>query len=131
MRKNPLTVDEIEKLRLEKWNCKENKDFQFQDRLEIYGSFMDDGDFEYWQPCCYENDEEKRIEAMSLKPDQSLDPQSFEYRRQKKRIFWIQSRFVSYQSHEWKKLINKYDSIILTNDKYPPAWWKNKTKFFP
>ena len=123
MEKIPPT-EEIEKLRLENWNFERNKDFQFEDRLETYGSFLNDGDFEYWQPCCYENNGEKRIEAMSLKPDQSLDPQSFEYKRQRKRIFWIQSRFTTYQSPEWKDLIDKYDSIVLTNENSPSGWWK-------
>lgn len=79
--------EEIEKLRLENWNFEWNKEFQFNDRLETYGSFMNDDDFEYWQPCCYEKNEEKRKEAMSLEPDQSLDPQSFEYKRQKNEYF--------------------------------------------
>lgn len=67
---------------------------------------MDDGDFEYWQPCCYENDEEKRIEAMSLKPDKSLDSQSFEYRRQKKRIFWIQVDLFHQMYASWSLFVH-------------------------
>jgi len=76
------------------------------ERLERYGNILHDGDFEYWQPCCYmdKNSDEwkqKKKEADSLKFESKLNINSIRYKAEELRTMWIKSRFFEYQSSEW------------------------------
>jgi len=58
----------------------------FDSRIEYYSKFLEDGDFEYWQPVCYMDlDDPERV-------------------RRFKRFLWIATRFPKWHSDIWNKI---------------------------
>lgn len=71
------------------------------DRIESYSMFLQDGDFEKWQPVCYmdkTSDEFLNLKAEADDIPESTDP-VIELRR-----LWVLNRFTIYQKGEWKRL---------------------------
>lgn len=112
----------------ETWKRKEEEN----KRIEEYGLWLNDGDFEKWQPCCYydggytEQEWDKlKLEAWSMEPDVLLCPSDPEYKRQWCRIMWIRARFFVFLSNEWRlhndKYVPVFESII---DYLMTNWWE-------
>ena len=105
-----------------------NNDTYIDMQAHHFSTYLEDGDFEEYQQYCYmdHNLEEykiKKAEVMLLQPT-ATDEKSYEYRRQLKRILWIQNRFTLYQSPEWAELDKKIVSIKFTPEEYLSDWWK-------
>lgn len=82
----------------------------FELRLEEYGLYLDEGDFEKFQPACYMD--KNSTEFLKLKENAKLIPISDEPVKETRRL-WILNRFTYYQSEEWIELRDKkYDTII-------------------
>lgn len=84
-------------------------DSQLDRRMEFYGEFLEDGDFEKWQPCCYMSHlnpiwQLKKFEANAIA--ESDDPK-IEIRR-----LWILNRFTKYKSPEWDVLLEKIKQTL-------------------
>ena len=70
-------------------------------RIYVYSIFLEEGDFEKWQPTCYMDklsDEFLNLKAEADDIPESTDP-IVEIRR-----LWILNRFTTYQKEEWKRL---------------------------
>jgi len=99
-----------------------HKDYNFYegDRAEYYGFFLEEGDFEKWQPVCYmdkSSDEFLKLQAEAIAIPQTYIP-ILEARR-----YWILLRFPEYQKNEFKVLrdkfvaeINKVEGIIVVKN---------------
>jgi len=106
------------------------------ERVERYGSFLDDGDFEKWQPCCYSDggyttDEWNKLrdEANKLEPDILLCPSDPEYKRQYCRIMWIRARFLPWMSNEWRLHNDSWiPTLFEISDYLNSDWWIRKEK---
>ena len=68
-------------------------------RMEQYGAYLQEGDFEEWQPFCY------------------IDKDSPEFKIAKVRALWIMSRFEVYCSIEWKKLLVEKNELLKSINK--------------
>ena len=80
-------------------------------RMERYGLFLEEGDFEEFQQFCYMK--RSRPEYQLLKRVASAY-----YNKDTPRHIWIRSRFVTYLSSEWKEMMIRLDQLLLT---YKPA----------
>ena len=107
-----------------------HKDFCFYDhgvgnhidyRLESYSFFLDEGDFETWQPVCYM--EKSSTQFLNLKKKAEEMPRSNDPIKETQRL-WIQLRFCVYQSSEYRTLL---DQFLMNFCKIPGAQeWRNK-----
>lgn len=98
-------------------------------RMEDYGFYLEDGDFEKYQPCCYYNggytiDKWKRLKEEADKLYNTAIPGTIEYDRQELRIAWIRGRFIIWYSDEWQSYQNKI--IDLMNKHTLDEWRSNK-----
>lgn len=75
-------------------------------RMERYGLFLEDGDFEKWQPCCYADGGYTKEEWLRLKEEASAI--RGETIPEKVRTKWIQGRFIPWFSDEWQIWQNEY-----------------------
>ena len=85
------------------------------DALENYGMFLQEGDFEKWQPVCYMDKESE--EFLKLRDEANRIPESDDPESEARR-YWILMRFPKYQEAEWDKLKDKI--IIHCNN--IPGW---------
>ena len=79
-------------------------------RMEGYGLYLDEGDFEKFQPVCYMDKHSK--EFLKLKDEAKLISISDDPVKETRRL-WILNRFSDYQSDEWVNLRTKYLETIL------------------
>ena len=98
---------------------KQHRDFLFYDhgfgehigsRFDRYGLFLEDGDFEKWQPVCYMNkdgDEFKNLKNEAEKIKLTKNPVK-EARR-----LWIMLRFEIYQCDNYKLLVKEFARFLL------------------
>ena len=73
--------------------------------MERYGLFLEEGDFELWQPFCYMDKTSRKYTFM--KQQVKVD-----YTKNTPRHLWIRSRFVTYLSNEWKEYMIRIDECI-------------------
>ena len=66
---------------------------EFDTRLEYYSKFLEDGDFEYWEPICF------------------MDRNTPEFRRKLMRALWIINRFTEWKGTNWKQLNMKIKAL--------------------
>lgn len=122
--------DRLEKLRFEHYNGSYEPSFEyFINIIEIYSKFLLDGDFDYWQPCCYPECDpaeynSKYNEAQELKVDYSS---KIPVKIQQYRILWIKNRFPSWCSKEW--VDRDYELMdlwkIIPAEDFSVVWWNN------
>ena len=79
-------------------------------RMEGYGLYLDEGDFEKFQPVCYMDKHSK--EFLKLKEETKLISISDDSVKETRRL-WILNRFSDYQSNEWVDLRNKHQKTTL------------------
>jgi len=84
-----------------------HKDYNFYegDWMEYYGFFLEEGDFEKWQPICYmdkTSDKFLNLRQEAYHISKSDDP------RMEARRYWILQRFTTYQGKEWKDFRDKF-----------------------
>ena len=79
-------------------------------RMNAYSLFLEEGDFEKFQPVCYMDRHSK--EFLKLKDDATLIPISNDSVKETRRL-WILNRFTDYQSEEWITLRDKYYENII------------------
>jgi len=86
------------------------KDKVFELRMEGYGLYLNEGDFEKFQPVCYLDKHSQKFLKLheQVKLIQILDDPVKETRR-----LWILNRFTNYQSDEWKKLRDQHTEALL------------------
>ncbi len=84
-----MNLDEI----AEKRFYNHDKNIDLEARFNSYSEFLEDGDFEYWQPVCY------------------MDLNDAEKVRKFKRFQWIAMRFPKWQSEIWTALA-RYDKRL-------------------
>jgi len=86
------------------------KDKVFELRLEGYGLYLNEGDFEKFQPVCYFDKHSQKFLKLyeQVKLIQISDDPVKETRR-----LWILNRFTNYQSDEWKKLRDQHTEALL------------------
>lgn len=90
-----------------------NGDNELNIRMNFYGEFLQDGDFEKYQPACYMD--QKSEEFQELLIDAQAIPQSDDPVSEARR-FWILSRFTEYQGAEWTELRDKQVDLF---NKFP------------
>ena len=82
----------------------------FELRMEAYGLFLNEGDFEKFQPVCYIDKHSQ--EYLKLHDQVKLIQISDDPIKETRRL-WILNRFTNYQSEEWKKLRDKqFETIV-------------------
>ena len=79
-------------------------------RMEGYGLYLDEGDFEKFQPVCYMDKHSK--EFLKLKEEAKLISISDDAVKETRRL-WILNRFTDYQSDEWVDLRNAHQKTTL------------------
>ena len=79
-------------------------------RMEGYGLYLDEGDFEKFQPVCYMDKHSK--EFLKLKEEAKLISISEDSIKETRRL-WILNRFTDYQSDEWVDLRNAHQKTTL------------------
>jgi len=79
-------------------------------RMEGYGLYLDEGDFEKFQPICYMDKHSK--EFLKLKEEAKLISISDDAVKETRRL-WILNRFTDYQSDEWVDLRNAHQKTTL------------------
>ena len=79
-------------------------------RIEGYGLYLDEGDFEKFQPVCYMDKHSK--EFLKLKEEAKLISISDDAVKETRRL-WILNRFTDYQSDEWVDLRNAHQKTTL------------------
>jgi len=96
------------KKRLEKY-------FEGYDRLQYYGIFLNEGDFEYWMPCCFIG--KTSLEWNKKKSESDLlDINSAKSKKEKIRIVWIKNRFTEYEGEEWNNYHELFNKLLLEID---------------
>ena len=98
-------------------------------RMNDYGLYLEDGDFEKYQPCCYYNggyttDEWEKLKIESDKLYNTTTPGTIEYDRQELRITWIKGRFIIWFSDEWQEWQTKLLGIYYSHT--IEEWQSNK-----
>jgi len=107
-----------------------HKDFCFYDhgvgnhidyRLESYGFFLEDGDFETWQPVCYMDKSSTQFFYLKKKAEEILPSNN---PIKETRRLWINLRFCAYQSSEYRSLLEQF---LMNFCKIPGAKeWRNE-----
>ena len=87
---------------------KASRDYNFyehgtdeMERYNLYSIFLQEGDFEKWQPVCYMD--KASDEFLNLKAEADDIPKSADPVVEMRRL-WILNRFTIYQKGEWKRL---------------------------
>ncbi len=86
------------------------KDKAIELRMEGYGVYLNEGDFEKFQPMCYLD--KHSPEFLKLHEQVKLIQISDDPVKEARRL-WILNRFTNYQSDEWKKLRDQQHETIL------------------
>ena len=73
------------------------------DRVYFYSTYLQDGDFEKWQPVCYMN--KLSVEFLNLQQEANHIPTSTDPVMEMTRL-WILNRFTVYQKEEWKRILD-------------------------
>jgi hypothetical protein len=99
---------------------KEHRDYCFYDhgsssstfeiRLETYGLYLEEGDFEKFQPACYMDRHSE--EFLKLKNIANSIPISNDPVHETRRV-WLLNRFTDYRSKEWIKLRDAYTKNVV------------------
>ena len=92
-----------EEQKLENWN------HNFDERIEVYSQFMQEEDF---------------IEFAKFGPFSTIDRNSFEYKRMKRRALHMASLYVEYNGELYCKLTNEMGFIPFTEEELKTPWWK-------
>ena len=82
----------------------------FEIRLETYGLYLEDGDFEKFQPACYMDRHSE--EFLKLKNIANSIPISNDPVHETRRV-WLLNRFTDYRSKEWIKLRDAYSENVV------------------
>ena len=82
----------------------------FEIRLETYGLYLEDGDFEKFQPACYMDRHSE--EFLKLKNIANSIPISNDPAHETRRV-WALNRFTDYRSKEWIKLRDAYSENVV------------------
>jgi len=82
----------------------------FEIRLETYGLYLEDGDFEKFQPACYMDRHSE--EFLKLKDIANSIPISNDPAHETRRV-WALNRFTDYRSKEWIKLRDAYSENVV------------------
>ena len=80
-------------------------EFGIDHKMEYYGLFLQEGDFEKYQPVCYMD--HSSTEFLNLQQEASHIPKTNDYRKEARR-YWILMRFEHYQDTEWGVCRNKF-----------------------
>jgi len=83
-----------------------------EQRVERYGQFLEDGDFETFMPVIDMSENDPMYRILMRKWQilylglvlQNLDKTSYLYHRQFFRLMWIRQRFNKFYGKEWRKL---------------------------
>lgn len=75
-------------------------DVTSDERCEEYSNFLEEGDFEYFQPCCY------------------MDRNTSEFKRKLLRALWIINRFTEWKGTDWKQINVKRSGLYPDVVKY-------------
>jgi hypothetical protein len=83
-------------------------------RMETYGLYLEEGDFEKFQPVCYMDRHSE--EFLKLKDIANSIPININHVKETRRL-WILNRFTVYRSKEWIKLRDAHcESILKISD---------------
>ena len=96
------------KKRLEKY-------FDGCDRLQYYGIFLNEGDFEYWMPCCFIDKTSQEWNKKKSEAD-LLDINSTKSKTEKIRTVWIKNRFTEYDGEKWNRYHKFFNELLLEID---------------
>jgi hypothetical protein len=107
-------LSDIKKTQLNYWSP---SDIDFHKRIELYGLFLEEVDFEYWQPCCYLDEtsseyEQKKQEMNYLSTNVLPNLTSDENILKKLRILWIMNRFTKYREEKWHEIIAEMEKLL-------------------
>ena len=103
-----LALRDISKSKVEKKNVgfvknMENEE-QCNTRMNNYGLYLEDGDFEYWMPACV------------------IDKDTPEYRRKCMRMLWILSRFTEWGEMDWAFVVGEYEVLLKLVEEDKTNW---------
>lgn len=79
-------------------------------RMETYGLYLEEGDFEKFQPVCYMDKHSEKF--LKLKDIANSIPISNDPVNETRRL-WILNRFTDYRSEEWIKLRDMHHENII------------------
>ena len=79
-------------------------------RMETYGLYLEEGDFEKFQPVCYMDRHSE--EFLKLKDIANSIPININHVKETRRL-WILNRFTVYRSKEWIKLRDAYSENVV------------------
>ena len=111
-----IQQSQIDKYSLVKERIKLFYDAGINERMEFYGLFLNDGDFEKYQKYCYMDKDtvefrKAKYEVDKLKIEGTWQEQA--------RVLWIKNRFTEYNGYWWKYyLVELWYVLKLANISY-------------